>query len=82
MPCFYPEDAIFVLNKWDAIPDENQRDAFFENTNKQIHAIWKDVDDRHILKLSAAKVLNICLDELLVSPFQMFLFLSNLDICC
>ena len=65
MPCFSPEDAIFVLNKWDAIPDENQRDTFLKNTKKQIHSLWKNVDDRHILKLSAAKVLYICLDELL-----------------
>lgn len=55
MLCFCPEDVIFVLNKWDAIPTD-ERDKCFEKIRSKLHEIWEEVDDSHILELSASKV--------------------------
>ena len=57
MVCFCPEDVIFVLNKWDAV-DESERDECFERIKTQLHDIWEEIDDSHILELSATKVFN------------------------
>ena len=59
MLSFNPKDVIFVLNKWDTIPDVRQRDAFFEEIKNVILAEWEEVDENHIIKLSAAKVFYV-----------------------
>lgn len=56
MFCFSPEDTLFVLNKWDSIEDDEENEEFFESTKTKLQTIWREVDDRHILKLSAIKV--------------------------
>nr|XP_022309972.1 uncharacterized protein LOC111115502 [Crassostrea virginica] len=55
MICFDPEDTLFLLNKWDAIPDEEQREEHFKEAKRRIHDIWEEITDKHILKISAAK---------------------------
>nr|XP_022307813.1 uncharacterized protein LOC111113814 [Crassostrea virginica] len=58
MFCFSPEDTLFVLNKWDSIEDDEENEEFFESTKTKLQTIWREVDDRHILKLSAIKALK------------------------
>ena len=70
MVCFCPEDVIFVLNKWDAV-DESERDECFERIKTQLHDIWEEIDDSHILELSARKVfLNAYLSHTFTILFQ------------
>ena len=59
MLSFNPKNVIFVLNKWDTIPDVRQRDAFFEEIKDVIREEWEEVDENHIIKLSAAKVFSV-----------------------
>ena len=56
MFCFSPEDTLFVLNKWDSIEDDEEKEEYFESTKTKLQSIWREVDDKHILKLSATKV--------------------------
>lgn len=56
MICYDPEDTLFLLNKWDSIPDEEQRKEHFEEAKHSIHKIWEEITDSHILRISAAKV--------------------------
>ena len=63
MCCFSPEDTIFLLNKWDTIEHDKRKDKFFESTKTKIRNIWKEINERHILKFSAIKV---CLKYVLV----------------
>lgn len=63
MCCFSPEDTIFLLNKWDTIEHDKRKDMFFESTKTKIRNIWKEIDERHILKFSAIKV---CMEYVLV----------------
>nr|XP_022309254.1 uncharacterized protein LOC111114991 isoform X2 [Crassostrea virginica] len=55
MCCFSPEDTIFLLNKWDTIEHDKRKDKFFESTKTKIRHIWKEINERHILKFSAIK---------------------------
>nr|XP_022304819.1 uncharacterized protein LOC111111919 isoform X1 [Crassostrea virginica] len=55
MCCFSPEDTIFLLNKWDTIEHDKRKDKFFESTKTKIRNIWKEINERHILKFSAIK---------------------------
>ncbi|XP_078328855.1 uncharacterized protein LOC144623867 isoform X3 [Crassostrea virginica] len=54
MPCFSPNEAIFVLNKWDTILEEDDRRECLDITKEKLHELWKEVDDNNILKLAAA----------------------------
>lgn len=58
MHSFDPEDAIFLLNKWDTLVLKNRKIDLFEETKKKLHDIWEEVDDKYILKFAAAKVSN------------------------
>lgn len=54
MPCFCPDEAIFVLNKWDTILEEDHRREFLEITKEKLHELWEEIDDNNIFKLAAA----------------------------
>lgn len=56
MCCFNAEDTIFVLNKWDTIEDDEEKDEFFESAKTKLCTLWKEIDEKHILKLAAVKV--------------------------
>ena len=56
MCCFSAEDTIFVLNKWDTIEDDEGKDEFFESAKTKLRTLWKEIDEKHILKLAAVKV--------------------------
>ena len=69
MVCFCPEDVIFVLNKWDAIPKSERYDCF-ERIKTQLHDVWEEIDDSHILELSAIKVFNTYLSHAFTFLFR------------
>ena len=54
MPCFSPDEAIFVLNKWDTILEEDHRREFLDITKEKLHDLWEEIDDNNIFKLAAA----------------------------
>lgn len=56
MVCFKPEDTIFLLNKWDVLLEDDDKDNYFRNTKNLLHAIWNEIDDDNILKISAGRV--------------------------
>lgn len=56
MVCFDHDDVIFLLNKWDTLLDEDDKDSFLKTTEEHLGSIWKDVKDDRILKLSMNKV--------------------------
>lgn len=51
-----PEDAIFLLNKWDALVLKHQKTDFFEKTKKRLCDVWSEAKADHILKFAAARV--------------------------
>lgn len=74
MFCFSPEDTLFVLNKWDSIEDDEENEEFFELTKTKLQTIWREVDDRHILKLSAIKVCTCNFYEDIVIIIKYFIW--------
>jgi predicted GTPase len=56
MHSFNPEDAIFLLNKWDTLVLKKRKTDLFEETKRKLHNIWEEVDDKYILKFAAARV--------------------------
>lgn len=42
MPCFYTEDVLFVMNKWDRVPTD-ERLNIKQNASKCIMDAWPDV---------------------------------------
>lgn len=56
MVSFNPEDVIFLLNRWDTMLEDDEKDEYFESTKTRIRSIWKKTKDTRILKLSMNKV--------------------------
>lgn len=79
MFCFTPEDTLFVLNKWDSIEDDKDNEEFFESTKIKLQTIWREVDDKHILKLSAVKVCTCIFyqDIVIITMYQIFYTVSH-----
>lgn len=61
MVCFDRGDVIFLLNKWDTLLDDDEKDMFFKTTKENLSNIWKDVKSDRILKLSMNKVFTLSL---------------------
>lgn len=74
MVCFNPEDVIFLLNKWDALLDDDDKETFLRETKDKIHSIWKEIDDDNILPISAGRV---CM----IMCMKCRLFAKRLHIC-
>lgn len=53
MPCFCPKDAIFVLNKFDMIHNEEDRKEFLDMTKETLHKLWEEIDENNIKTLAA-----------------------------
>lgn len=51
-----PDDAIFLLNKWDTLVLKHQKTDFFEKTKKKLCDVWPEAKADHILKFAAARV--------------------------
>ena len=65
MPCFDPEDAIFITNKWDTIKieeseidsgDESDKERTWHDVKSRIHERWPAVKDENIFQLSLCEV--------------------------
>lgn len=52
MVCFDPDDVIFLLNKWDTLLHDDEKEMFFKTTEEHLRHIWKDVKSERILRLS------------------------------
>ncbi|XP_061165679.1 uncharacterized protein LOC133174594 [Saccostrea echinata] len=58
MYSFDPQDAIFLLNKWDTVipPKRKRKKDLYEDLKEKVHEMWEDVKDTNILKFASAKV--------------------------
>lgn len=65
MPCFSPEDVIFITNKWDSLhtdedsSDEDEENKVWENTKSNIKNRWPSVKEDHIFKLNLKDVIVV-----------------------
>lgn len=63
MPCFSPEDVIFITNKWDSLntdedsSDEDEENKVWENTMSNIKKKWPSVKEDHIFKMNLKDVI-------------------------
>lgn len=55
MVSFDPHDVIFLLNKWDALLEDDDKEEFFESTKTQLNTLWENVKPSRILQLSMNK---------------------------
>lgn len=66
MPCFDPEDVLFVTNKWDQVTDhkgdkdENEEIAIWENIKSNLIEIWPLVKEENIFRLNLREVIILC----------------------
>ena len=56
MPCFCPQDAIFLLNKWDMIRKEKDQKECLQETKERLHELWKEIDDNNIIPVAAVSL--------------------------
>lgn len=60
MPCFDPENVIFITNKWDSIRSqldvEREKEKVWENIKKDIKRKWKYVKEEHIFRMNCIDV--------------------------
>lgn len=56
MPCFDPEDVIFITNKWDSIRSrfdvEKEREELWEKIKIDLKKKWPNVKDSHIFRMN------------------------------
>lgn len=62
-------DVIILLNKWDTLLDDDEKDTFFESTKIHLDSIWKEVKPNRICKLSMHKVCTRSLFKRIYSLF-------------
>lgn len=62
MPCFDPEDVIFVTNKWDTIDTlynvEKEKEALWQDINKDLERKWVHVREENVFRMSVTHVSN------------------------
>lgn len=64
MPCFSPENVVFITNKWDLVvkqiektdedscdSDDEKEDEIWEKLKSDINQEWPFVTETHILKM-------------------------------
>lgn len=56
MPCFDPEDVIFITNKWDSIRSQfdvdKEREELWEKIKIELKKKWPNVKDSHIFRMN------------------------------
>lgn len=66
MPCFDPEDVIFITNKWDSIRSqfdvEKEREELWEKIKIDLKKKWPNVKDSHIFRMNFLDV-STCMDS-------------------
>lgn len=64
MPCFDPEDAIFITNKWASIRNEDSEDEkddkvnTWETLKSNIQNLWPTVNVENIFKMDLKTVIK------------------------
>lgn len=62
MPCFDPEDAIFITNKWDSIRNDDSQDENDDKVNtwktlkSNIQNLWPTVNEENIFRMDLKQV--------------------------
>lgn len=60
MPCFDPENVIFITNKWDGIRSmygvEKTKKDLWEKINEDIKRYWPCVQEKHIFRMNIIDV--------------------------
>lgn len=60
MPCFDPQDVIFITNKWDGIRSmygvEKAKKDLWEKTNIGIKRHWPCVQEKNIFRMNTIDV--------------------------
>lgn len=64
MPCFDPEDVVFITNKWDTIAkkdsdddsDDDEIDKTWEILRENIKQSWPLAKDENIFRMSLTEV--------------------------
>lgn len=70
MPCFKPENVIFITNKWDVLDvsntdedssdedssDEDEKHKVWEDIKSKIKQRWPSVREKHIFKMNLKDV--------------------------
>lgn len=51
-----PQDAIFLLNKWDMIRKEKDKKEFLQITKERLHELWKEIDDTNSIPVTAVSL--------------------------
>lgn len=61
MVSFCPEDVIFLLNKWDTLSDEDEREIekYLKKSKEILHRYWEELDESCVFKISATKVMEM-----------------------
>lgn len=68
MPCFKPENVIFITNKWDLIDksntdedssDEDEKHIIWEDIKSNIKQKWPFVREEHIFKMNLKDVIFV-----------------------
>lgn len=60
MPCFDPQDVIFITNKWDSIRSqldvEKEKEKVWGKIKQKIKAKWDFVKEEHIFRMNCINV--------------------------
>lgn len=77
MPCFDPEDVIFITNKWDTIhvddsesSDENDKTRTWKDLKKDIKDQWPKVKEDNIFRMNLTQVRIFSLVQTLFIKYE------------
>lgn len=69
IPCFNPEDVMFIINKWDVLhindfdtddsSDEEEGNKVWENIKSNIKRIWPALREENIFKMNLKDVILV-----------------------
>lgn len=77
MPCFDPEDVIFITNKWDTIhvddsesSDENDKTRTWKDLKEAIKDQWPKVKEDNIFRMNLKQVRIFLLVQTLFIKYE------------
>lgn len=63
MPCFDPQDVIFLTNKWDTIDSqydvEKEKEELWQKTNMDLKRKWVHVREENVFRMNITHVSKI-----------------------
>lgn len=79
MPCFDPNDVIFVTNKWDTISktesdseEEDDEMITWKTLQSSLRKQWPTVNEKNIFKMSLKEVIHIHFLEYIIIYIYIF----------